>query len=192
MCFGAVGWVLYLSHWPFAPWLVQQRGTGAINELSHTWCVEPRLKEPGRAAVTLIKDKYTHVLCLTGDSWEKCLEWSEAVRLMHINYFALRSHVDVLTHFLEETSVKFYIEVEELSSSKIKSLLNSSTCVQILEMSYFYLCLHYLNVLQEHIVLFFFFFPNLLKGCIQDQGDFFMDTNIYYGQVYLVEIDNLF
>lgn len=38
----------------------------------------------------------------------------------------------------------------------------------------------------------FFFFPNLLKGCFQDQSDFFMGTNMYYGQVYLVEVENLF
>lgn len=37
-----------------------------------------------------------------------------------------------------------------------------------------------------------FFFSNLLEGCIQDQSDFFMDTNMYYGQVYLVEVENLF
>lgn len=38
----------------------------------------------------------------------------------------------------------------------------------------------------------FFFISNFLEGCIQDQSDFFMDTNMYYGQVYLVEVENLF
>lgn len=65
--------------------------------------------------------------------------------------------------------------------------------MQVLETSTSYLCLHYLNVLGEHLVnLFFLFFPNLLKCCIQDQSDFFMDTNTYYGQIYLVEVENLF
>lgn len=77
---------------------------------------------------------------------------------MHINYFALNSHVDVLFHFLEETSLKFHIEVEELSSSKIKPLLNSSTCVHVSETLSSYLCFHYLNVLYEHMLLFFSFF----------------------------------
>lgn len=64
--------------------------------------------------------------------------------------------------------------------------------MQVLETSAFYLCFHYLNVLGEQLAIFFFFFPNMLKSCIQDQSDFLVDTNMCYGQVYLVEVENLF
>lgn len=36
------------------------------------------------------------VFCLTVDGQEKCYERSEAVVLMHINYSALKPHVDAL------------------------------------------------------------------------------------------------
>lgn len=60
--------------------------------------------------------------------------------------------------------------------------------MRVLETSTFYLYLRYLNVLYEHIAIYVFF----LICCIQDQSDFFTDTNTYYGQVYLVEVENLF